>query len=137
MSSREWMGGAQTAGEKRREACVSLRPSGALVRAALVAALWVVASAGQARPTQGRHSIDRRVEHVLFLSRARGTQGLTASERARRISYRTPQKRRPVTNVAGGPVIMFARQNPNLGLNPANQDSQSQQAGVCASETTP
>ena len=89
MSSREWMGGAQTAGEKRREACVSLRPSGALVRAALVAALWVVASAGQARPTQGRHSIDRRVEHVLFLSRARGTQGLTASERARRISYRT------------------------------------------------
>ena len=64
------MGGAQTAGEKLREACVSLRPGGALVRAALVAALWVVASAGQARPTQGRHCIDRRVEHVLFLSRA-------------------------------------------------------------------
>ena len=64
------MGGAQTVGEKLREAYVSLRPGGALVRAALVAALWVVASAGQARPTQGRHCIDRRVEHVLFLSRA-------------------------------------------------------------------
>ena len=64
------MGGAQTAGEKLREACVSLRPGGALVRAALVAALWVVASAGQARPTQGRPCIDRRVEHVLFLSSA-------------------------------------------------------------------
>ena len=74
---------------------------------------------------------------LRIVQRARGTQVLAARPWARRISHRTPQKRRPVTNVAGGPVIMFARQNPNLGKNPANQDSQSQQAGVCASETTP
>ncbi len=64
------MGGAQTAGKKRRRAGVPPRLDGEIVRAALVAALWVVASAALARPSQGRHYIDRRVERVLFLSSA-------------------------------------------------------------------